>query len=107
MPAINLNRNNFEKVVLDTDKPVLIDFWATWCGPCWIQSPVVEELADELEGSVVVAKLNVDENPELAARFSVRSIPTLVLVRDGKITERKTGFTPKAALRSLLDSVKA
>ena len=106
MSAINLNRNNFEKVVLGAGKPVLSDFWATWCGPCRMQSPVIEEIAEELEGSVVVAKLNIDENPELAARFSVMSIPTLVLVKDGKIAGRKTGFTPKAALLSILVSAR-
>lgn len=107
MSAINLNHNNFEEVVLNTDKPVLIDFWATWCGPCRMQSPVIEELSDELEGSAVIAKLNVDENPELAAQFSVMSIPTLVFIKDGKIVGRKTGVTPKATLLSMLNSVNA
>jgi thioredoxin 1 len=107
MSAINLNSNNFEQVVQNSDKPVLIDFWAVWCGPCRMQSPVIEELADELEGSAVIAKLNVDENPELAAQFSVMSIPTLIFIKDGKIVGRKTGVTPKATLLSMLDSVKA
>ena len=107
MSAINLNRSNFEEVVLNTDKPVLIDFWASWCGPCRMQSPIVEELSDELEGSAVVAKLNVDENPEIAAQFSVMSIPTLVFIKDGKIVGRRTGVTPKATLLSMLNSVKA
>lgn len=107
MSAINLNSNNFEQVVQNSDKPVLIDFWAVWCGPCRMQSPVIEELADELEGSAVIAKLNVDENPELAAQFSVMSIPTLIFIKDGKIVGRKTGVTPKATLISMLDSVKA
>lgn len=107
MSAINLNRNNFEEVVLNADKPVLIDFWATWCGPCRMQSPVIEELSDELEGSAVIAKLNVDENPELAAQFSVMSIPTLVIIKDGKIIGRRTGVTPKATLLSILNSVNA
>lgn len=107
MSAINLNRNNFEEVVLNADKPVLIDFWATWCGPCRMQSPAIEELSDELEGSAVIAKLNVDENPELAAQFSVMSIPTLVIIKDGKIIGRRTGVTPKATLLSMLNSVNA
>jgi len=107
MSAINLNSNNFEQVVQNSDKPVLIDFWAVWCGPCRMQSPVIEELADELEGSAVIAKLNVDENPELAAQFSVMSIPTLIFIKDGKIVGRKTGVTPKTTLLSMLDSVKA
>lgn len=105
MSAINLKYSNFKDVVMKTDKPVLIDFWATWCGPCRMQSPVIEELSDELEGSAVVAKLNVDENPELAAQFSVMSIPTLVFIKDGKIVGRRTGVTQKAELISILNSV--
>lgn len=107
MSAISLNSNNFEEIVLNSDKPVLVDFWAAWCGPCRMQSPVIEELADELEDSAVVAKLNVDENPELAARFSVMSIPTLVIVRNGKTVGRRTGVTPKETLLSMLDSAGA
>ena len=107
MSAINVNRQNFEEVVLNTDKPVLIDFWASWCGPCRMQSPIVEELSNELEGSAVVAKINVDENPELAAQFSVMSIPTLVIIRDKKIVGRRTGVTPKGTLLAMLQSVRA
>jgi thioredoxin 1 len=107
MSAINLNRNNFEGVILNSDKTALIDCWAPWCGPCRMQSPIIEELADELEGSAVVAKLNVDDNPELAAQLSVMSIPTLVFIRDGKIVNSRTGVTPKGTLLSVLDSVKA
>lgn len=106
MSAIQLNSNNFEQVVLNSDKPVLIDFWASWCGPCRMQSPIIEELADELEGNVVISKLDVDENPELAAQFSVMSIPTLVIVKEGKIVGRRTGVTPKGTLISMLDAVK-
>src|SRR5659263_212965 len=103
MSVINLNRNNFKEVVLNSDKPVLIDFWATWCSPCRMQSPIIEELADELDGSAVITKMNVDENPELAAQFSVMSIPTLVFIKDGKVVIRKTGVTPKAKLISILN----
>ena len=106
MSAISLNSNNFKEIALNSDKPVLIDFWATWCGPCRMQSPIVEELADELEGSAVVAKLDVDENPELAAQFSVMSIPTLIVVKDGKIVGHRTGVTPKGTLLDMLDSVR-
>lgn len=105
MSAIQLNRNNFEEVVLNTDKPVLIDFWASWCGPCRMQSPVIEELSEELEGSAVITKLNVDENPEMAAQFSVMSIPTLIFLKDGKMVGRRTGVTPKSTLLSMLNSV--
>ncbi len=107
MSAINLNNKNFEEVVLNSDKTVLIDFWATWCGPCKMQSPIIEELSNELEGRAVIAKLNVDDNPELAAQFSVMSIPTLIFIKDGKIVDRKTGVTPKATLLSMLNSVKS
>lgn len=105
MAAINVNSKNFEEVVLNSGKPVLIDFWAAWCGPCRMQSPVIEELDSELEGLAVIAKVNVDDNPELASQFSVMSIPTLVIFKDGKFVDRKTGVTPKAALISMLNAV--
>ncbi|HEX3025837.1 MAG TPA: thioredoxin [Clostridia bacterium] len=107
MPVINLTRNNFEEIVMNSDKPVLIDFWAGWCGPCRMQSPIIEELAGELGDSAVIAKINVDESPELAARFSVMSIPTLVFLKDGEIVSRKIGVTSKPALLSILGSVRA
>lgn len=107
MSVVNLDRNNFDAAVLHADKPVLIDFWAAWCGPCRMQGPIVEELAEELGDSAVVAKLNVDENPEIAARFSVMSIPTLVFVKDGRVVGQKVGVTPKEELCSILRSVDA
>lgn len=106
MSAIPLSSSNFEQVALNSDKPILIDFWATWCGSCRMQTPVIEELAEKLEGNVVVAKLDVDENPELAAQFSIMSIPTLVIVKDRKIVGRRTGVTPKGMLLSMLDVVR-
>lgn len=107
MSVTTLNRSNFENVVLHTDKPVLIDFWASWCGPCRMQGPIIEEVAETLGDTAVVAKLNVDEEPELASQFSVMSIPTLVFVKAGKIVGQKVGVTPKEELLSLLRSANA
>lgn len=104
MSVIELNENNFP-VVLKSEKLVLIDFWASWCVPCRLQSSVIEELSHELDGSVIVAKLNVEKNPEIAAQFSVMSIPTLVFIRDGKILKRKMGVTSKTAIISLLNAI--
>ncbi len=104
MSAIHITRNNF-KDVMQSNKPVLIDFWATWCGPCRMQGPIIDELANEMGDTAVVAKLNVDDNPDLASQFSVMSIPTLVVVKNGKVVARKVGVTPKANLISLLTSV--
>jgi thioredoxin 1 len=106
MSATTLNEKNFKQVVIDSQNPVLIDFWAEWCGPCRRQSPIIEELAGELEGSATIAKLNVDENPELAAQFSVMSIPTLVIMKAGKIVERRTGVTPKEDLLNMIKSAR-
>ena len=107
MSAMELNTNNFDQTVSNTDRPVLIDFWAPWCGPCRMQSPIVEALAEEVEDSALIAKVNVDENPELAMRFGVMSIPTLLFMKDGKAVGQRTGVTPKATLLALLDSVRA
>lgn len=107
MSVINLNASNFSQIVSESDKPVLIDFWAAWCGPCRMQAPIIEQLADELNGSAVIAKVDVDESPELAAQFSVMSIPTLLLISGGKIVGRRTGVTSKEGLLSMLETVTA
>ena len=101
MSATALNKNNFDEFVLNSDKPVLLDFWASWCGPYRMVSPLIEEIADE-RTDIRVGKVNVDENPELASRFGVMSIPTLVVVKNGQITNRSVGARPKAQILELL-----
>ncbi len=107
MSTVKLNSDNFDDVVMKANKPVLIDFWASWCGPCRMQSPVVEEVSSEVGDSAVVAKLNVDEEPKIAAKFSVMSIPTLIVMKDGKVASQRIGVTPKETLVSMLRSAGA
>ena len=96
--AIEITKENFEEVVLKNELPVLVDFWATWCGPCKMIGPLVEELSEEMAGKVVVGKLNVDKQPELAMKYQVMSIPTLLLFKNGEIAEKRIGFMPKEKL---------
>lgn len=98
MAEVILTKENFENEVLKSDIPVLVDFWATWCGPCMMLAPVVEELAHELEGKVKVGKVNVDEQNELAIKYQVASIPTLLLFKNGELVNTSVGFMPKAAI---------
>lgn len=101
MSAININRDNFIQEVLNSDKPVLVDFWAPWCGPCRMLAPIVEEIANE-RSDVKVVKINVDENQDLAMEFGVMSIPTLVVIKEGKIVNQAIGARPKAQILSML-----
>jgi thioredoxin 1 len=96
---------NFENSVVTADQPVLVDFWANWCAPCKMLKPVIEELAAEYSGRVVMAELDVDANPNVASKFGVLSIPTLILFRAGKPTQRIVGYQPKASLRLKIDAV--
>lgn len=101
MSAITITKDNFESEVLQSDKPVLLDFWASWCGPCRMVGPVIEEIAAE-RSDIKVGKINVDEQPELAAQFKVMSIPTLMVVKEGKVTNQSAGARPKAQILALL-----
>ena len=100
---VTITKENFEQVVLKSDKPVLVDFWATWCGRCKMLSPIIEEVRKETEGKAVVGKINVDEQQELAMQFGVMSIPTLLVFKNGEIVKKQIGFIPKQAVLGLLD----
>lgn len=102
MSEIKITKQNFEQEVLKSDVPVLIDFWATWCGPCRMIAPVIEEIASEANGAFKVGKVNVDEESELASAFQVTSIPMLAVVKDGKVVNTSVGFRPKDQILELL-----
>ena len=103
--TITVNDENFDDEVLRSDIPVLVDFWAEWCGPCKVVGPTVEALASDYQGKVKVAKLNVDDNPEAARRFGVRSIPTLIVFKDGEAQQAAVGVKPKGQLAELIEKV--
>jgi len=101
MSVIHIDRNNFQIEVLDSDRPVLLDFWAPWCTPCRMVGPILDEIAGE-RSDIKVAKVNVDEQPELAGQFGVMSIPTLVVMKEGRIVQQAMGARPKAQILSML-----
>lgn len=102
MAEVIITKENFEKEVLKSDIPVLVDFWATWCGPCRMLAPIVEEIANENAGKIKVGKIDVDQQPELAMQFRVASIPTLMLFREGKVVAQSLGYKPKAQIEAML-----
>ena len=103
--ALQITDASFEEVVLKSDKPVLVDFWATWCGPCRMLGPVIEEIATEYEGRVVVGKVDVDSNQDYAAKYGVRNIPTVLVFQNGEVVGRQVGVAPKNTYPEALDSL--
>lgn len=101
MSVLNITDTNFASEVLSSEQPVLIDFWASWCGPCRMLSPVIDKIADEVS-DIKIGKVNVDEQPELARQFGVMSIPTLVVMKNGQVTQQSVGVQPKEAILSMI-----
>ena len=105
MASVNVSDDNFENEVLKSDEPVMVDFWAEWCGPCKALSPIVDEVADEVSGKVKVVKVNIDENPNAPTKYGVRGIPTLMVFKGGELVDTKVGGMSKAQLSEWLGSV--
>jgi len=104
---INLTQENFEKEVLQSAKPVLVDFWAEWCGPCKMLTPILDELAQEYDGRITIGKVNIDDHQELAAQYGIRSIPTLLLFQNGQVADQIVGLRSKRDLKASFDRVMA
>ncbi len=102
--ALEITDNNFEEIVLNSSTPVLVDFWAAWCGPCRMVGPIVDELSKDFEGKAVVGKIDIDSNQEYAAKYGVRNIPTVLIFKDGELVDRKVGVCSKSEYTSVLDS---
>ncbi|MBW6480606.1 MAG: thioredoxin [Bacteroidales bacterium] len=103
--ALELTDSNFDELVLKSDKPVLVDFWAEWCGPCRMVAPIVSEIATEYDGKAVVGKLDVDSNPGVATRYGIRNIPTILFFKDGEVADKQVGAVPKSVLTAKIENL--
>ncbi len=103
--ALEVTDSNFEELVLKSDKPVIVDFWAEWCGPCRMVGPIVEEIGKDYDGKAIVTKLDVDNNPGVTQKYGIRNIPTILYFKDGEIADKQVGAVPKSALVSKLDAL--
>lgn len=103
--AVELTDANFDEIALGSDKPIMIDFWAEWCGPCRMVAPIVEEISNEYGDKAVIAKVNVDENPNISMKFGIRNIPTIVFIKNGELVDKSVGAVPKNVLTEKLDNI--
>ena len=103
--AIEITDANFEELVMNSDKPVMIDFWAVWCGPCRMIAPIVEEMSGEYDGKAVIGKVDVDSNPNVAMKYGIRNIPTVIFVKGGEIVDKQVGAAPKQVFTAKLDAL--
>jgi thioredoxin 1 len=103
--TIEITDSNFEEQVVNTDKPVIIDFWAEWCGPCRMVGPIVDELAEDYKDQIIVGKLDVDSNPDVTSRFGIRNIPTVLFLKNGEVVDKQIGAVPKSSLEEKLKNI--
>lgn len=102
--AVEFTEANFDELAMQSDKPVLVDFWAEWCGPCRMVGPIVEEISNDYNGKAIVGKVNVDENPGISAKYGIRNIPTILFLKNGEVVDKSVGAVPKSILTGKLDA---